>query len=77
VLFQALSGSVPYDRDSDVDKLWAHVHEPPPALREVRPGLPRALDDVLGRALAKDPDDRQQSAGRLAADAAAALRAPR
>jgi DNA-binding NarL/FixJ family response regulator/predicted Ser/Thr protein kinase len=77
VLFQTLSGSVPYDRDSDVDKMWAHVHEPPPALEDVRPDLPPALDDVLARALAKDPDARQQSAGRLAAEALAALRGDR
>ena len=41
VLFRALTGEVVFDRDSDLDKLWAHVHEPPPALLDVRPELPR------------------------------------
>ena len=59
---------------SQIDTLWAHVHEPPPALSDVAPELPRQLGDVLARALAKDPDDRQQSAGALASEALAALR---
>jgi serine/threonine-protein kinase len=73
VLFQALSGHIPFERDSDVDKLWAHVHEPPPPLETVRPGLPQALDAALSRALAKDPGDRHQSAGAFAREVLAAL----
>ena len=73
VLYQALTGSVPYERDSDLEKLWAHVHESPPALSAVRPELPRALSEVLSRAMAKDPDERPATAGRFARDATAAL----
>jgi DNA-binding NarL/FixJ family response regulator len=73
VLFRALTGNVVYERTSQIDTLWAHVHEPPPALSEVAPELPRQLGDVLARALAKDPDDRQQSAGAFAHDACAAI----
>ena len=73
VLFRALSGQVVFDRDSDLDKLWAHVHEPPPALLDVRPELPEALGAAVARALAKDPDARPQTAGELAAEAYAAL----
>ncbi len=73
VLFQALTGRVPYEADSDVEKMWAHVSTPPPALLEVSPGLPAGLGGVLGRALAKEPDDRQQTAGALAREARAAL----
>lgn len=45
-------------------RAWAHVHDPPPRLptHEVPPGL----QDVLDRALAKEPQDRQQSAAKLA-----------
>jgi len=73
VLFEALTGEVLFERDSDVDKLWAHVHEPPPTLRSVIPELPVGLQNVLVRALAKDPEERQQSAGELASSARRAL----
>jgi serine/threonine protein kinase len=73
VLYQALTGAVPYDRDSDLDKLWAHVHEPPPALLEVRPDLPERLGDVLSRSMAKDPAARHATAGELGREALAAV----
>jgi serine/threonine protein kinase len=73
VLFEALSGVVPYERDTDLGKLWAHVHEPPPALLDIRPDLSPVLGAVLARALAKDPGARQQSAGELGRDALAAV----
>jgi serine/threonine protein kinase len=73
VLFHALTGSVPFIRGTDLQRMWAHVHESPPAPSSIEPRLPRALDDVVGRALAKDPADRQQSAGALAREARAAL----
>jgi DNA-binding NarL/FixJ family response regulator len=73
VLFRALTGTVVYERDSDVEKMWAHIHDPPPQLLDVCPGLPPALGEVLDRALAKHPDDRQQSAADLAAQALASI----
>jgi DNA-binding NarL/FixJ family response regulator len=75
VLFRALTGAVLYERDSDVEKMWAHIHDPPPALLEVCPDLPRGLELVLDRALAKQPGDRQPSAAELARQAMAALAA--
>jgi serine/threonine-protein kinase len=74
VLFRALTGVLPYERSSDVDTMWAHVHEPPPRLLDAQPDLPAPLAPVLDRALAKRPDDRPPSAGALARDALAALR---
>ena len=76
VLFRALTGAVVFDRDSDLDKLWAHVHESPPALLEVRPELPPALGEAVGRALAKQPDARPRTAGELADEARAAVLRP-
>ena len=73
LLYQSLAGAVPYERASDLDKLWAHVHQPPPALHDVRPDLPRELSDVLIRGMAKDRADRPPSAGQLAYEAVAAL----
>jgi DNA-binding NarL/FixJ family response regulator len=73
VLFRALTGVLPYERGSDVDKMWAHIYEPPPHLLDARPDLPRALAPVLEHALAKRPEDRLASAGELARDAVAAI----
>ena len=73
VLFQALTGTLPYEQDSDLEKMWAHVHRPPPALLDVRPELPRELGDVLSRAMAKDPAHRQATAGQLGREALAAV----
>ena len=73
VLFECLTGVVPFRRDSELAVLWAHVHDPPPRIGEHRPDLPAALDDVIGRALAKAPGDRYPSCGALVAAAQAAL----
>ena len=73
VLFHVLTGSVPFIRGNDFERMWAHVHEAAPAVSSIEPRLPAALDAVLARALEKAPDDRQQSAGELARDARAAV----
>jgi YVTN family beta-propeller protein len=73
VLFECLTGVVPFRRDSELAVLWAHVHDPPPRIAEHRPDLPAGLDEVIGRALAKAPGDRHPSCGALAGTAQAAL----
>jgi DNA-binding NarL/FixJ family response regulator/tRNA A-37 threonylcarbamoyl transferase component Bud32 len=73
VLFHALTGSVPFIRGNDLERMWAHAHEPAPPPSSIDARLPSALDAVLLRALAKAPDDRQQSAGELAREALAAV----
>jgi serine/threonine protein kinase len=72
MLYQMLTGRVPYPRDSEPAKIWAHMQEPPPSLREVAPHVPVAFDEVLSRAMAKTPEDRYPSAGDLAHAAKAA-----
>lgn len=71
LLFQALTGRVPYPREDELAKLWAHLHEPPPAASALRPEL-EGFDRVIARALAKEPADRYQAAGELARAALAA-----
>jgi serine/threonine protein kinase len=73
MLFQMLTGRVLFAHGSELDKLLAHVHDPPPKLLAVIPEAPHGLQDVLDCALAKDPDRRQQSAGELATAARDAL----
>jgi Protein kinase domain len=75
VLVQALTGRVPYDRESEMSKMWAHVNDPPPRLRERVQDVPEALEEVVERGMAKDPEDRYPSTGDLARAAAAAVHA--
>src|SRR4051812_32165476 len=72
VLFEALTGRVPYPKDSDVAKMYAHLNEPPEPVSTLVPGLPPALDAVIERALAKVPEERYPSAGDLGRAALAA-----
>jgi YVTN family beta-propeller protein len=73
VLYECLTGQGPFPRATDVALLWAHVHEEPAAPSQVRPELPRGLDPVLARALAKEPARRYSAAGELLAAARSAL----
>jgi DNA-binding beta-propeller fold protein YncE/predicted Ser/Thr protein kinase len=73
VLYECLVGQSPYPRATDVALLWAHVHEEPTPPSKARAELPRALDPVLARALAKDPAKRYWTAGELVAAARTAL----
>ena len=75
VLVQAVTGRVPYDRDSEMSKMWAHVNDPPPRLRERVADVPEALEEVVERGMAKDPQDRYPSSGDLARAATAAVQA--
>jgi hypothetical protein len=52
--------------------MYAHGNEPPPSALAVRPDLPREFDDVIERAMAKNPDHRYPSAGDLGRAAGAA-----
>jgi YVTN family beta-propeller protein len=73
VLFECLTGTVPFRRDSELAVLWAHVHDPPPPIHDHRPELPAALDEAVGRALAKAPEDRYPSCAALVAALQTAL----
>jgi serine/threonine protein kinase len=74
VLFELLTGSAPFaSREEKVAKIYAHIQDEPPSLLAVRPDLPPAFEQVVLRALAKDPDLRQPSAGDLARGASAAV----
>jgi hypothetical protein len=73
VLYHCLTGRLPYPKDSDVAKLYAHAHEALPSAREVVPDLPVRCDEVIRRAMAKEPEDRFQSAGDLGRAAVAAV----
>jgi serine/threonine protein kinase len=76
VLFQLLTGSIPFPGDGAWARMNAHLSAPVPAVGQLRPGLPLGVQAVLDRAMAKDPDDRYDSCGAMAAAFAEALRGP-
>ncbi len=73
LLYEALTGRTPFAGASLPVLLNSHLNLPPPRPSDQVPGLPAALDDVISRGMAKDPDDRQPTAGALAAAAREAL----
>jgi serine/threonine-protein kinase len=73
VLYQCLTGEPPYHRDNELASLLAHVNDPIPAPTDRVEHLPRAFDDVIACALAKERGERFGTAGELAAAAGRAL----
>jgi serine/threonine protein kinase len=73
VLFQALTGDVPFPRDETHAIYYAHMEADPPRCSECNSAVPNAFDDVVTRALAKDPEDRYASASEFGAACEAAL----
>ena len=78
LLFFALTGEVPFKRDGDEARLWAHLSEPPPKPSEHGPRPPRGLRRRHRARAGEGPEERYPSAGDLgrAALAAAADRRP-
>ncbi|WP_280346667.1 serine/threonine-protein kinase [Nocardia neocaledoniensis] len=72
-LFELLTGTKPFPRDSVVAVMQAHLMAPPPRATTIRPELPPAIDAVMARAMAKNPEERFSSCGALAAATAAAF----
>jgi len=70
VVYECLTATSAYDKDSEVALMYAHLLEPPPHVSDRRPDLPTEIDEVVGKAMAKAPEERYQTPK----DFAAALR---
>jgi serine/threonine-protein kinase len=84
VLYECLTGRVPFEKDMIPAIIWAHVEEDPVLPTALRPDLPPAVDEVFARVLAKQPGDRYrncrefiEAARTVLGDRAAALGPPR
>ncbi len=65
MIFEALTGRLPFVATSPADYLVLHLREPPPRLGDLRPGLPEALEALVAALLAKDPEARPVDARRV------------
>ncbi|HEC34263.1 MAG TPA: hypothetical protein ENI37_06050 [Chloroflexi bacterium] len=68
VLYQMITGVLPFDADTPMGVVLKHINEPLPSPRVVRPDLSVGLEQVLVRAMAKDPAQRYQTAAQFVAD---------
>jgi serine/threonine-protein kinase len=66
LVYELITGRVPFVGDNAIDIIRQHIQAPPPPLHTLRSGMPPAVEDVLQRALAKNPTERFENAGALA-----------
>jgi beta-lactam-binding protein with PASTA domain/tRNA A-37 threonylcarbamoyl transferase component Bud32 len=68
VLYEMLTGKVPFTGDSAIEIAMKHLNDPPKPPSKIRPEIPEELDAVVLRALAKNPEDRYQTAEEFSED---------
>ncbi len=68
ILFQMLTGTIPFTGGDALSVLMKRVHEEPPSVKRVRPQVPGWMSEIVARALRRDPADRYQSVGELLSD---------
>lgn len=66
VIYEALAGRPPFAASGDRALLMAHLTRPPPSIRSERPEVPSSVEALLRQAMAKDPDERMQTATEMA-----------
>jgi eukaryotic-like serine/threonine-protein kinase len=76
VLYEMLTGRVPFDEENPIAAAMKHVNEEPASPRELDPTIPKALEAITLKLLKKDPEQRYQSATKLAEDLDGLLVAP-
>ena len=68
ILYEMVTGSVPFDADNLMGILTKHLYEPPKAPREINPNVPADLETVVQRCMAKDAEQRYQTMAEVVAD---------
>lgn len=73
VMFELLTGKLPFSGESAVSIALKHLQTETPSLREIVPGMPQSLENVVLKATAKNPQHRYQSASELEEDLSTVL----
>ncbi|MFN8529853.1 MAG: protein kinase [Anaerolineae bacterium] len=68
ILFQLVTGKLPYDAETPLAIVLKHLNDPIPSARELNPKVPESIDRVIRKLMAKEPDSRYQTAAELIAD---------
>jgi tRNA A-37 threonylcarbamoyl transferase component Bud32 len=66
MLYEMLTGIVPYDADTPFAVIMKHISEPLPLPSKINPDVPEPVERVILKSMSKDPDDRYQTGGELA-----------
>ncbi|MCS6884371.1 MAG: serine/threonine-protein kinase [Acidobacteriota bacterium] len=66
LLFEMMTGVLPFQADNPTRMMLKHIKDPPPPMRDICPDIPEEIDRIVLRALAKSPDKRFSSAIELA-----------
>ena len=77
VLYEMLSGDVPFKADQAVQIALKHMREPMPDIRQMNSSVPQSIANIITRATAKNPSERYRSAREMLADVSTCLRAER
>ncbi len=73
ILYELLTGNVPFTGPNPFAVMSKQLHQPVPSIRKIRPDLSPAIEFVVKKALAKNPEDRYQNATEMADDLKAAI----
>ncbi|MHB1000160.1 MAG: protein kinase domain-containing protein [Armatimonadota bacterium] len=68
IMFQLLTGTLPFDGDTPISIALKHSKEPVPSIRSINPGVPKTLESVISTAMQKSPADRFRSARAMILD---------
>lgn len=68
VIYEMVTGCVPFDGDCTIAIAAKHFDEPPPLPNVINPGVPKLLNDIVLKAMAKNPQDRYESVGAMLQD---------
>jgi tRNA A-37 threonylcarbamoyl transferase component Bud32 len=66
MLFEMLTGQTPYQAETPMGVILKHINEPPPPVSTHNPDIAPPVDQIIQRAMAKEPEDRYQTATKMA-----------